>query len=137
MRAAPPVQMACGRDRRWSATVAALTALSAATLAAWLGWQARWWEGPPALQWTLAPAIAAVLGGWTWHRLQRSPERRLVWDGSAWTLDEAPAQVELMIDLGDWLLLRVTTTADGRALWLPLGFGGRGGAAPSASARPN
>jgi hypothetical protein len=132
MRAAPPVQMACGRDARWSAAVAALTALSAATGVAWAGWQAAW---PPALQWTLAPAVAAALGGWTWRRLERQPERRLVWNGSAWTLDEAPADVELMIDLGDWLLLRVTTAADGRARWLPLDLRGRGGAAPSSSAR--
>ncbi len=131
MRAAPPVQMACGRDARWSAAVAALTALSAATGVAWAGWQAAW---PPALQWALAAAIAAALGGWTWRRLERQPQRRLVWNGSAWALDEVPANVELMIDLGDWLLLRVTTAAGGRALWLPLGFGNRG-ASPSTSAR--
>ncbi|MFT3817617.1 MAG: hypothetical protein QM750_08340 [Rubrivivax sp.] len=132
MRAAPPVQMTCGRDTRWSAAVAALAALSAATLVAWALWQAAW---PLAWRWTLALAAAVPLGGWVWHRIERSPERPLAWNGSAWTLDEAPAHVELMIDLGDWLLLRVTTTADGRAHWLPLGFSGGRGAAPPSSAR--
>ena len=142
MRTAPPVQMACGRDPRWSAGVAALTALSSATGLAWALWQSA---APPALRWTLAPAAAVLLGGLAWRRLQQQPERRLIWNGSAWTLDEAAADVELMIDLGNWLLLRVTTTADGRAHahWLPLSLGpslgpslGRGGAAaPASSAR--
>ena len=99
MRTAPAVSVQAGRSAGWRAFQALLAALSVAALGAWvLGHlqQPSW----PALM--LAPLVAA----WAWHAGRQSPVT-LVWDGQAWTANGEAGALEVMIDLGGWLLLRL------------------------------
>lgn len=115
MRAAPPVQLACSLESRWALGVGLLAGVSAATFAAWLCAHAAL-----ASEVTLAAAVAAggLAAAAAWRHAARTPQRRLAWDGRAWSLDGAPGDVELVLDAGDWLLLRWQD--GGRARWLPL-----------------
>jgi hypothetical protein len=117
MRGAPPVQMACGRDARAAAAVGLLSATAAATIVGWSGWQLG-----GSLAFVLATVVVAALlgglaGGW---RAGRVGERRLVWDGRSWTLDGIPGGVAVMIDTGDWMLLRFRAARTNN--WLSLGL---------------
>ena len=104
----------------------ALTALSAAVGAWWLG---AWVREPDLL---LALCSVAVGSGvaWALRRRLATPQRQLAWDGSTWLVGDPdsglhPGQIALMLDLGDWML--VCFSVDGaprsaawRSLWLPL-----------------
>ncbi|ODU10737.1 MAG: hypothetical protein ABS84_01815 [Rubrivivax sp. SCN 71-131] len=116
MRAAPPVQMSCGRSALWAGGVAALVATALATVPAWLAWHAG--AGAAALGLTLLGA-ALPPGTWVWRTLARAPRRLLAWDGRAWQLDGAPGRPERMIDGGGWMLLRWHDETGGTR-WLPL-----------------
>ena len=120
MRGAPPVQMACGRDARWAAAVALLLATSSATLVGWLAWHAA--PADRLLPLLAAAATFGVAALTAWGRVARQALRPLAWDGRTWMLSGAPCGVEVMIDLGGWMLLRVTYPAAGRVHWLPLGL---------------
>ncbi len=110
MRPAPAVAVRCGGAAQWRALQALLHALAAASLAAFVLLhleQPAW----PAL------VVALVAAGAAWHLLQEAP-RELRWDGQVWSLDAAPGQLGVMIDLGPALLLRLRPTARGGARWL-------------------
>lgn len=117
MRAAPPVQMACGPDFRWQAAAAALAAGSGATLLAWSCARA---DAGFAVSTAAAAASGALAALAAWRRLGRLPARRLFWDGRTWLLDGAPGWIEPKIDLGDLALLRWRGAAGSH--WLPLSF---------------
>lgn len=115
MHGAPPVQMACGRDARVPAVVGLLAASAAACLLGWWAWHAAW----PATLVVPGLVVAGLLGaGAGWRLAAAERERRLVWDGRAWALDGRPGDVAVMIDIGDWMLLRVQSAT--RSCWLPL-----------------
>lgn len=107
MRAAPaipPVELPGGRRER--ALAALLYALTAVALLAWLQRREAW---PTGLGWPAAAALAGALLGWA---LWRPMAGRLGWDGLAWSL-QGPSgaarpllRLQLMLDLGGWLLLR-------------------------------
>lgn len=115
MRGAPPVLMACGRDAAWSWLVGVLVAATVATFVVWILWHAgvaaaaTW----PAV--VFAAGGAGVVAGW---QARRQPLARLAWDGHAWQLDGASGRLAVMIDTGDWLLLRWRDARGTR--WLPL-----------------
>ena len=99
MRAPPAVSVDCSGGAGWRLFQAAVPALAVCALLAWaLGWA----QMPvfPAL--AAAPVVAAV----AW-RLARPTPRALSWDGQCWRLDGREGSVQVMIDLGGWLLLRV------------------------------
>jgi len=90
-----------------------MTAISVASAIAglYLHWQLAVWLTP------LIPTVSLL----AW-RLARVEPRQLRWDGQCWRLTFAaaqepgpPVQLELLMDLQNWLLLR----ADGR-IYLPL-----------------
>jgi hypothetical protein len=73
------------------------------------------------LAWAVAPVAAlaalplvAVLA----LRRPAAPVPRLAWDGRVWQLDGAEARPQITLDLGGWMLLRVT--AGRQTHWLPL-----------------
>ena len=116
MRAAPPVQMRCGRSALWSVAVTVLGGAAFGTLLGWLAWHA----GAGAAQLRLTIAGAALLtGAWSWRRLARAPQRVLAWDGQAWWLDGVPGWPQRMMDTGGWMLLRWRDEGGGLR-WLPL-----------------
>ncbi len=65
-----------------------------------------------------ALVLGLAVAGWTGRRLRGIPARRLAWDGAAWQLqpEGQAGQVALMIDLGDWMLVRFSPGG----YWLPL-----------------
>ncbi len=113
MRAAPPVAVRCTGGRGWRLLNAALPALSAAALTAWLVQHAEW----PAL--AAALAVAVGVGGWVW-RHAAAPAVALVWDGQCWTADGSAGRLAVMIDIGPALLLRLRPEAGGGAVWVPV-----------------
>ena len=117
MRAAPPVQMACGRDGRWRYAVGVLVAATAVGLGHWAsGWLGR---SPEVL--VVATLLAAMAGvGVAWGLGGMADPGWLVWDGRAWALQGQPGQVAVMIDLGSWMLLRFRTQGSTGWRWLPL-----------------
>ncbi len=113
MHAAPPVRMELGPDRPWSSAVALCAGVAGANLAAWAGLHAQW-----ALQTVAAAALAAagIASGSALRWARRSATTGvLVWDGSQWQASNASAacasvDLQVMIDLGPWMLLRTTPT---------------------------
>jgi hypothetical protein len=114
MRVAPPVQALSCSAGPWRTFQQALLALSVAVATGWAGAQLGA-EGA-----TLA-GVSLTLGlltSWWMGRRWLGPARRLAWDGAAWQLQPGglTGQVTLMIDLGDWMLVRFSPGAH----WLPL-----------------
>jgi hypothetical protein len=112
MRVAPPVQALSCSTGLWRSFQQALLALSTAVATGWAGAQLGA-EGAMLAGAALAMGLAAAW--WAGHR-PVAPPRRLAWDGAAWQVEGLAGQVRLMIDLGDWMLLRFSP---GRR-WLPL-----------------
>jgi hypothetical protein len=114
MRVAPPVQaLSCGAGP-WQWFQQALIALSTAVATVWAGAQLGL-DGAALAGVSLALGLFAA--GWAARRWV-TPARRLTWDGAAWQLqpEGQAGQAALMIDLGDWMLVRFSPGAH----WLPL-----------------
>lgn len=114
MRHPPPVAVTCSGGAPWRAVQALLAAIAAAAVVAWASaWLA---DGRPSAAAALLAALAAGLPIW---RLAAPRPVALRWDGAEWSADGAPCAAEVAIDLGRWLLLRLTPTP-GRSRWLAL-----------------
>ncbi len=114
MRVAPPVQaLSCGAGH-WRLFQQTLAALAVAVAVVWAGLQLGA-EGAVLVGAALVLGLAAAW--WAGRRLVQ-PARQLHWDGAAWQLrpEGLAGQVALMIDLGDWMLVRFSPGAH----WLPL-----------------
>jgi hypothetical protein len=97
----------CSGGGAWRVAQVLLAALAAGVAAAWLL--------PRILP---VAVVAAVATGLAWH-FTKPHATLLRWDGAVWSADGQTGQVDLMLDLQRWLLLRFRP-AQGRALWLPL-----------------
>ena len=103
MHPASAVSVRCLGRGPWLGAQAGVWAFSAATLAAW----GVSWAGSPPAALPVALIAGTVAGGLAWRRLPRT-EGNLHWTGSAWRFGDEPlAGVELMIDLGAAVLLRL------------------------------
>jgi hypothetical protein len=110
LKAAPPVSVRAGDGVAWRIVLALLPALAAGAFAAWLlalAGQAAW----PA--WAVA-LLAGSLAGWRW----RPAAVALAWDGQRWHADGTPGRVHAAIDLGGWMLLKLTPEAPGPVRWI-------------------
>ncbi|MFG6456896.1 hypothetical protein [Roseateles sp. BYS96W] len=113
MRRTPPVVVQLQPQRVLRAVVTGIAGLAAAGLTAWL-------LSHHAPAWPLLLAIPFVVIH-AWRSAEVLP-RRLRWDGQSWWLAEpgqsaeAEVQLDVLIDLDAWLLLRA---APGPR-WLPL-----------------
>lgn len=113
MRRSPPLVLATRPLPATQAVVASLAALLAAGLAAWVLSHHR-------SAWPLLAVVPAA-AWWGWRAAAVRP-RQLRWDGQAWWLrdaesqDETAVDLEVLIDLDRWLLLRARPAAR----WLPL-----------------
>jgi hypothetical protein len=106
MRSTPPaVELTLASGRREQRIVAAMYAVAASLLGAWL---AALGSVPALAVWPLA----AVLGAWLGLNALRPMVGSLCWDGQWWWhvrhagAARALHRVDLMMDLGGWLLLR-------------------------------
>ena len=112
MRAAPAVAVQASGGRLWRWLNAVLPACAAVALAL-LALQHA--ERPP---WPVA-VVAVLTFAVTWWRA-RPQAVALHWDGQRWTADVTPVALQLMIDLGFVLLLRLHPEAGGAARWVPV-----------------
>ena len=110
MRAAPPFSLRCCGGLPWRLLQTVLPALAAAASAAWLLGLA---ELPLA-----ASSLAALVAAFLAWRHSVPHEVRLAWDGQRWTADDVPGRLDVMIDLGRFLLLRLQPEARGAARWI-------------------
>jgi hypothetical protein len=125
VHSAPPVAVECGGGLGWRGVQSALYALSAALPVAWMAS----WSGAPQVGVAAAAMAAAMAGGLIAWRLQRTMPVRLAWDGACWHAGEPAAngQVEVMFDLGAWMLLRFRPDPPGAASrWLAVSAAGAG-----------
>lgn len=104
MRSAPPVSVTCDGGPAWAGCQAVVQVLASAALAAWL---AAWADLSPVAAAGVVFAAAATAGLLAWQRPKPQP-MPLAWDGACWGagMPVVIGQVEVMIDLGRWLLLR-------------------------------
>ncbi|WP_298231525.1 hypothetical protein [uncultured Azohydromonas sp.] len=89
-------------------------------------WLALWLQAPPLAALGAAVVVALLMAGLLWRR-SGVAACALTWDGAQWWLlargESAPraGRVQLMIDLGAWLLLRFRAVqGDARGHWLAL-----------------
>ena len=122
MRHAPAVRVPCVAGALWRYLPMVLHSVTAAAMALWC----LHWAGVESLwSWLAAAAAAAVVV--VWFALAVKPTAStLQWDGTSWSLlgrdTEQPialSRVDVMMDLGAWLLLR-TLDAEGGVRWLPV-----------------
>jgi hypothetical protein len=116
VRQAPPVSLSCDGGGGWRVAQALLAAAAGGSLAAWAGL-----HGGLALAaaGAVASAAAVLAGALGWYRARPQPAE-LRWDGQCWSLGGSAGQVDVMIDLGAWMLLRFRPAAAGAARWLPV-----------------
>jgi hypothetical protein len=112
VRSAPAVSVRCAGGRVWRLARVLLPAVAAGATAAW-GLGHAGWSALPALGAALAAAMLA------WRRTLPAPVA-LSWDGQCWAADGAPGHLDVMIDLGPWLLLRLRPQPSGSSRWIAL-----------------
>ena len=95
-------------------------ALEVAALAAWVLLHAE------RSAWPAGPA-AALAGFAAWRALQAAPVE-LVWDGAVWQADGVTGQVDLMLDVAGFMLVRWRPVPTGPARWVALSRGDTGAA---------
>ena len=110
MRAAPAVSVKGSGGWLWRLVNSVLPALALAALAL-LALQHA--EGPI---WPAA-VVLALTGAVAW-RCARAQPIALQWDGQRWTADDVGGTLQVMIDLGFALLLRLQPEAGGAARWM-------------------
>jgi hypothetical protein len=129
MHAAPPVRMSLSADPRWHAFIIICTSAAVANLVAWIGSQA---SQSPASAGVPAMVSAVLAGGLAWVLLRRSSsDGVLTWDGAAWhwapakglsvSSDPVAGDVRVVIDLGNWILVRFRSAPPRHdVVWLPV-----------------
>jgi hypothetical protein len=115
VRQAPPVSLRCDGSAAWQWLHALLAAAAVASFVSW----ALLHAGAEATTAVAASVAFALLAGVAAWRGARRDSAELQWDGQCWSLDGAAGRVDVMMDLGPWLLLRFQPTA-GAAHWLPV-----------------
>jgi hypothetical protein len=111
VHAAPPVRVTLGRSLGWIAFNASCAGAAAANLTGWALMRAQQpvWPG-------LALGLVVTLGA-AWAAWRAQSPSDLNWDGSRWQYADGEGGAVVMLDLGDWLLLRFEP-AQGRRRWI-------------------
>ena len=120
MRAAPAVSVLCSLGGAWRWVLTLLPALATAAL---LTWAAAYLQLPSASAWLAVASITslvALVALLAWRRA-RPQALLLAWDGQRWTADGCAGDLDLMMDLGPWMLLRLRPDdKTRRAVWIPV-----------------
>ncbi len=117
MRTAPAVSVLCSGAGAWRGLRALTPGLATAAVVAWAVGHAQ----QPGLSapWVAVPT-ALLVACWAWWQARPAP-LRLSWDGQTWAADGAAGRLEVMIDIGPWLLLRLRINEPAPAdLWIPV-----------------
>jgi hypothetical protein len=112
---APPVGIVASNAGAWRWIHIGLPALAAGVVVAWLLGLGE----VDAIGAGAAAAVAAFAAGLLARRLAQPQPLELRWDGRVWLAGGEPVGVELMIDLGSWLLLRLSGGRRRRWLAVP------------------
>jgi hypothetical protein len=116
VHAAPPVRVRMRGSAPWPVVVGTAAAAAAGNIVAWGLHVAGLGAG-----WPTALLAAVVAGGAAASWAQRmSGEGELSWDGTQWQWQGTPGQVQVTIDLGDWMLLHLAHD-DGTRCWIAAG----------------
>ncbi len=110
MRAAPPVSVRCSGGWWWRGLQTGLPAMASAACGVWILQRTQHPAGWAAL-------LALVVAGLSWRLAAPTPVD-LVWDGQRWTADGMPGQLDVMLDAGGALLLRLRPDAGRRPRWV-------------------
>ena len=134
MRAAPPVDAALDAGRRERMLTVLLHALAGVALGAWLALHAELrhigaWAAVLGASAALLMAVGWQLARRTWPALPG----HLRWDGAQWLSvgrgrDLVLARVDVALDLGTWMLLRLHPADGGAPQWRVASARGAGGA---------
>jgi hypothetical protein len=128
MRTSSPIQVSIRRFVRWRVAIVALAVTALGNIVAWFTLAAI----PLAERLAVAGlCMAAIVHATRWLLLIPARPTDLRWDGTRWlvALHGAPAQaaepveLDVALDLGGWMLLRLRTGTAGaprRVLWLPV-----------------
>lgn len=125
MRAAPAVSVTCSLGGGWRCVVTLLPALATGAL---LAWGAAHLQLASASAWLAVALITFMVALLAWRRA-RPKVLLLAWDGQRWTAAGCAGDLDLMMDLGPWMLLRLRpddTTR--RAVWIPVSAADAGAA---------
>jgi hypothetical protein len=125
LAASPSFEITVGRFGVWFTAAGGLVAGAAAALVAW--WLQRSDAQPVPV---LAVGVALACLGVALHGVRAVRPTRLHWDGQRWSAAPpdgvaTPVELNVAIDLGVWLLLRLRRGGDqprwsGRTMWLPV-----------------
>jgi len=113
MRAAPAVAVRCDGGPLWCALHIGLPVLAAAVLVGWGALLGGSGDAGSLASSLLAAAVAGLWASRHWQPL----EALLQWDGQRWAADGAPGRLQLMMDPGFLLVLRLHLDAGGER-WL-------------------
>lgn len=101
----------------WRGVVTLLPALAAAAL---LAWGAAHLQLPSGLAWPALALMVLSVAVLAWRSARPQP-LLLAWDGQRWTADGCAGDLDLMMDLGPWMLLRLRPDDTTRpAVWIPV-----------------
>ena len=116
MRAAPPVSVEAAGGRAWRVVCTLVPALAAAAALAWaLGHAAP--QISAGVFAIAAASVALVVAVLAWRR--HSPHSvSLRWDGQCWAADGSAGRLDVAMDLGAWLLLRLHPADGARPRWI-------------------
>ena len=110
----------CSLGGAWRWVVTLLPTLATAAL---LAWAAAHLQLPSASAWlavALITSLVALVALLAWRRA-RPHALLLAWDGQRWTADGCAGDLDLMMDLGPWMLLRLRPDdRTRRAVWIPV-----------------
>ena len=120
MHAAPAVQITITADIGWRAVNVLLACAAAAVGVAWAALQFNATPGIAALCAGVAATVAGSCRAWCLARDPRATAA-LAWDGALWTWqagagESCVVEVQAMLDLGPWMLLRFVP-GNGRIVW--------------------
>lgn len=124
MRHPPAFQIDVRVGRVWCWALSMLTVLSTANLLWWLMSLLSPRYVPPILQALLAGSLSVLAAYFSGRGLRRQTPRSLRWDGQIWLLgsvanrgsEKRQGELRVMLDLGDWMLLRHTDLAPRRLM---------------------
>jgi hypothetical protein len=128
MRTSSPIQVSIRRFVRWRVATTALAVAALGSIVAWFALATI----PLAARVAVAGlCVTAIVHATRWLLLMPTRPTDLRWDGTRWLVARhgAPAQeaepvdLDVALDLGGWMLLRLRAGAPGtrrRVVWLPV-----------------